>query len=96
MNDTVLGTGCSKTMTLCCRRSYYRERQSLYTVHMGTMCSTLLQMSTWSSTSCEAAVSKSLPVSVLLGTDVLELARFVGGNTHGARRQGHEAWVVVT
>ena len=31
----------------------------------------------------EAVVSKSLPVSVLLGTDVPELARFVGDNAHG-------------
>ena len=44
----------------------------------------------------EAAVSKSLPLSVLLGTDVPELAMFVGGNTHGARRRGYEAWMVVT
>ena len=35
----------------------------------------------------EAAVSKSLPVSVLLGTDVPELAEFIGGNTHGVRQQ---------
>ena len=39
----------------------------------------------------EAAVSKSLPVSMLLGTDVQELAKFVGGNTDGARRQVNEA-----
>ncbi|KAL5489211.1 hypothetical protein EMCRGX_G018278 [Ephydatia muelleri] len=44
----------------------------------------------------EAAVSKSLPVSVLLGTDVPELAKFVGGKARGARRQGNEAWMVVT
>ena len=44
----------------------------------------------------EAAVSKSLPVSVLLGTEVPELAKFVGGKARGARRQGNEAWMVVT
>ena len=44
----------------------------------------------------EAAVSKSLPVSVLLGTDVSELAKFVGGKARGARRQGNEAWMVGT
>ncbi|KAL5479435.1 hypothetical protein EMCRGX_G022956 [Ephydatia muelleri] len=44
----------------------------------------------------EAAVSKSLPLTVLLGTDVPELAKFVGGNTHGARRRGYKAWMVVT
>ena len=41
-------------------------------------------------------MSKSLPVSVLLGTDVPELAKFVGGKARGARRQGNEAWMVVT
>ena len=46
----------------------------------------------------EAAVFKfkSLPVSVLLGTDVPELAEFTGGNTHGVRHQVNEAWMVVT
>ena len=44
----------------------------------------------------EAAVFKSLPVSVLLGTDVPELAKFVGGKARGTRRQGNEAWMVVT
>ena len=44
----------------------------------------------------EAAVFKSLPVSVLLGTDVPELAEFIGGNTHGVRHQVNEAWMVVT
>ena len=43
----------------------------------------------------EAAVSKLLPVSVLLGTNVPELARFVGGNTHGARRQGCTVWMII-
>ena len=38
----------------------------------------------------EAAVSKSLPVSVMLGTDVPELAKFVRGNTDGTRRQVNE------
>ena len=44
----------------------------------------------------EAAVFESLPVSVLLGTDVPELAEFTGGNTHGVRHQVNEAWMVVT
>ena len=43
----------------------------------------------------EAAVSKSLPVSVLLGTDVPELTKFFS-KARGARQGVNEAWMVVT
>ena len=43
----------------------------------------------------EAAVSKSLPVSVLLGTDVPKLTKFFS-KVRGARQGVNEAWMVVT
>ena len=47
--------------------------------------------------SVEAAVSKTLPVSVLLGTDVPELVQFVRTNSQNCRNQGeYKALMMVT
>ena len=92
MNDIVLDTGCSKTLvhhdlvlqekllpgeavTMRCAHG----DNALYPVANVNLVMDGVPLVV------EAAVSKSLPVSVLLGTDVPELARFVGGTTHGAR-----------
>ena len=45
----------------------------------------------------EAAVSNTLPVSVLLGTDVAELGELLGGGVlEKVRRQKDDTWVVTT
>lgn len=74
-------------MTWCCRRScYLGEAVTIRCAHGDNVLYSVTHVNLVVDgvpLVVEAVVSKSLPVSVLLGTDVPELARFVGDNAHG-------------
>ena len=100
VKDIVLDTGCSKTIV---HHSLVPEKKLVTGEAVTIRCahgdSVLYPLANVDLVvdgvplTVEAAV---LPVSVLLGTDVPELAKFVGGKALGARRHGNEVWMVVT
>lgn len=103
VNDIVLDTGCSKTIIhhdlVPSKKLLPGEAVTIRCAHGDNVLYPLANVDLEVDgvpLTVEAAVSKSLPVYVLLGTDVPKLAEFVGSNTHGVRQQVNEAWVVVT
>ena len=92
VKDIVLDTGCSKTIVhhslVPEKKLVTREAVTIRCAHGDSVPYPLANVDLVVDgvpLTVGAAVSKSLPVSVLLGTDVPELAKFVGGKARGAR-----------
>ena len=104
VKDIVLDTGCSKTLihhTLVPQEKMLQgEAVTIWCAHGDNALYPLAKVDLVVEgvlLSVEAAVSKTLPVSVLLGTDVPELVQFVRTNSQNCRNQGeYKALMMVT
>ena len=104
VRDVVLDTGCSRTLVredlVPSQKMQEGEAVTIRCAHGDTVLYPLAEVKMeidGRQIQVEAAVSNTLPVSVLLGTDVAELGELLGGGVlEKVRGQKDDAWVVTT